>query len=158
MGASNKESHDFRIMYRKIADYCAENEHCLYDIKLKLLYWKVDDQMIQEIVEKLKAEKFVDERRYAEAFARGKFRNLKWGKIKIRYELKNKRRPETYINQALAVIDPVEYNECLRGMAMQKIKSLGGNTTLNRQKTIRYLVGKGFEAEFVVRVLGNDEE
>jgi SOS response regulatory protein OraA/RecX len=43
-------------------------------------------------------------------------------------------------------------------MAMQKIKSLGGNTTLNRQKTIRYLVGKGFEAEFVVRVLGNDEE
>ena len=75
---------------QKIKHYCAYQERCHSEVKEKLYslgVWKKDqDQMIATMIE----EGYLNEERFAIAFASGRFKIKHWGRVKIRYELKQK--------------------------------------------------------------------
>ena len=50
----------------------------------------VKEHIIKNILTDLILEKFIDEQRFSESFCRGKFRIKRWGKLKIKNELKTK--------------------------------------------------------------------
>lgn len=135
---------------QKLKQYCAYQERCHREVKEKLYalgVWKRDhDEIIATLIE----ENYLNEERFAIAYAGGKFRIKGWGRVKIKYELKQKRVSEYCIKKALKQIDESDYIAKLTKLAIEKYQSLKGEQYLIRKKkTIDYLVGRGFELDLI---------
>ena len=135
---------------QKLKHYCGYQERCHSEVKEKLYalgVWKKDkDEIIAVLIE----EKYLDEERFAIAFAGGRFRIKQWGRVKIKYELKQKQVSEYSIKKALKQIDEADYRKLLYKLAKGKYASLKNEQPLQqKKKTIDYLMGKGFEMELV---------
>lgn len=134
----------------KMQSWCAYQERSQFDALQKLFKMGVEKETAEEIIAQLISENFISEERYAIAFAGGKFRIKKWGKEKIRNELRKHKIPESIITTTLARLDPTLYDDELDKLVSKKIKSLKG---LGRDKmylkTFGYLVGKGYEAALI---------
>jgi regulatory protein len=101
-------------------------------------------------------ENYLNEERFAIAFAGGKWRVKQWGRVKIKYELKQKQVSEYCIKKALKQIVEEEYLQVLDKIAMEKYASLKSEQYLVRKKkTIDYLMGKGFESDLITRTLAH---
>ncbi len=141
---------------QKLKHYCAYQERCHSEVKEKLYnlgVWKKDhDEIIANLIE----EKYLDEERFAIAFAGGKSRIKQWGRVKIRYELKQKQVSEYSIKKALKQIDEEEYRKMLATLAKQKYASLKNEQWLIRKKkTIDHLLQKGYELPLVNEIVGS---
>jgi regulatory protein len=135
---------------QKLKHYCAYQERCHSEVKEKLYalgVWKNEhDVIIAALIE----EGYLNEERFAIAFASGRFRMKQWGKVKIKYELKQKQVSEYSIKKALKQIDEEEYLATFKKLAKEKYASLKAEQYLVRKKkTMDYLLAKGFEMELV---------
>lgn len=143
---------------QKLKHYCAYQERCHQEVKEKLFQlgiWKHDhDEIIATLIE----ENYLNEERFAIAFAGGKFRVKHWGRVKIKYELKQKQVSEYCIKKALKQIDEEEYVQQLKKLADEKYSSLKAEQYLVRKKkTMDYLVARGFEIDLVRKQLEADD-
>ncbi len=139
---------------QKAKHYCGYQERCHSEVKEKLYnlgIWKKDqDEIIATLIE----ENYLDEERFAIAFAGGRFRIKQWGRVKIKNELKQKQVSDYSIKKALKKIDEEEYLKVLDKLAKEKYTSLKSEQHLIRKKkTMDYLIGKGFEMELVRGVM-----
>ncbi len=135
---------------QKLKHYCAYQERCHSEVKEKLYQlgvWKKDhDEIMAALIE----ENYLNEERFAIAFAGGKFRVKQWGRVKIKYELKQKQVSEYSIKKAMKQIDEEEYLSVLNKLAKEKYAALKSEQYLVRKKkTMVYLQAKGFEADLV---------
>ncbi len=135
---------------QKLKHYCAYQERCHSEVKEKLYslgVWKKDhDGIISTLIE----ENYLNEERFAIAYAGGKWRVKHWGRVRIKYELKQKQISEYCIKKALKQIDEEEYLRVLNETAAAKYASLKNDQYLVRKKkTMDYLVNRGFEISLV---------
>jgi regulatory protein len=137
------------MMAEKARTLCATREYCISDIRNKLGTWGVaDKEETEEIIRLLVSERFIDEQRYASAYARDKLRYNKWGKIKIRYSLNMKGLPGDCIREALECIDEGEYLDIATKLIQAMVKSKKAESSqLLREKVLRSMQAKGFEYE-----------
>lgn len=142
---------------QKLKHYCAYQERCHSEVKEKLYnlgVWKKDHN---EIIATLIEENYLNEERFAKAFAGGRFRIKQWGRVKIKYELKQKQVSDYSIKKALKQIEEEEYLKVLGKLAAEKYTSLKNEQHLIRKKkTMDYLIGKGFEMELVRGAMEKD--
>ena len=139
---------------QKLKHYCAYQERCHSEVKEKLYNLGVWKNEHDEIIATLIEENYLNEERFAIAFASGRFRIKQWGRIKIKYELKQKQVSDYSIKKALKQIDEADYLKVLNKLAKEKYASLKNEQYLIRKKkTIDYLIGKGFEMELVRAVV-----
>jgi regulatory protein len=136
---------------QKARHYCAYQERCHSEVKEKLYslgLWKKD---VEEALSALIEENYLNEERFAIQFAGGRFRLKNWGRVKIRYELKQKQVSEYCIKKALAAIDEETYLHTLRKQASEKWKILKGekNVFSKKRKLQDFLLQKGFESELI---------
>jgi regulatory protein len=139
---------------QKLKHYCAYQERCHSEVKEKLYslgVWKQEqDQLISLLIE----ENYLNEERFAIAFAGGKFRAKQWGRVKIKYDLRQKQVSAYCIKKALQQIDEEEYLKVLTKFAKEKYASLKSEQYLVRKKkTLAYLLQRGFESELVNDIL-----
>lgn len=140
--------------YSKMAQLCSRSEQCSVDIRKKMVAYEIMDELVEEIIAKLKTEKFLDDERYVKAYVSDKFRLNKWGKIKIRHYLKAKGLSDSLIETGLKEIDDDQYKKVL--IAIIKEKSRKVKTTNKYEKTgqiIRFAQSRGFEPEIIHRYL-----
>ncbi|MBY5951913.1 RecX family transcriptional regulator [Algoriphagus marincola] len=134
----------------KIAAFCAYQERCVWEVRRKLYEKGIAEAQIEKLIGFLLREKFIDEGRYAKAFARGKFRLKKWGKNRIRMELKMRQVPEDLIRKGLLEIDPTEYYDTLLLETEKKWeKTKEPDLYKKRFKVVGYLMQRGFEQDLV---------
>ncbi len=145
-------------VFRKAADYCAYQERCSNEVYTKCISWGLSVSDAASLIKKLISEGFIDEQRFAIAYARGKFKNNKWGKIKIVAELKSKQIPEPIIAKAISLIEEQDYAQIILELIKKKIPSLGNNKHENKQKVFRYLASKGFEHGAIARIISQLEQ
>ncbi|MDZ4808852.1 MAG: regulatory protein RecX [Bacteroidota bacterium] len=139
---------------QKLKHYCAYQERCHSEVKEKLYNLGVWKKEHDEIIASLIEENYLNEERFAIAFAGGRFRIKQWGRVKIKYELKQKQVSDYSIKKALKQIDETDYLKVLTKLAKEKYTSLKSEQHLIRKKkTINYLIGKGFEMELVRGVM-----
>jgi regulatory protein len=142
---------------QKLKHYCAYQERCHSEVKEKLYnlgIWKKDHD---EITATLIEENYLNEERFAIAFASGRFRIKQWGRVKIKYELKQKQVSEYSIKKALKQIDEEEYIKVLDKLVKEKYASLKNEQHLIRKKkTIDYLMQKGFEPQLITNSLAEN--
>ena len=141
---------DFAGAKSKIAKYCAYQERAHAEVEQKLYSYGITPDQVQDILAWLITENYVNEGRYATAFAGGKFRMKKWGKIKITNHLKQKKVSQYCINQALSLINEDDYVSTVEQLILQKRDSISADNMFElRNKVARYVIGKGFEPEKV---------
>jgi regulatory protein len=136
----------------KAEKYCAYQERSQLEVKNKLLGMGLMMAETNEILVELVRDNFINEERFAQAFAKGKLKVRKWGNRKITMALKNKGITETLIQKVLREIDPNQYIEELRFSIQKKARTLKESDPWKRAgKLKQYLIGKGFEPELVFK-------
>ena len=139
---------------QKLKHYCAYQERCHSEVKEKLYQLGVWKKEHDEIIASLIEENYLNEERFAVAYAGGHFRIKQWGRIKIKYELKQKRVSEYSIKKALRQIEDEEYGKVLEKLAREKYAALKNEQYLvRRKKTADYLITKGYEVDLVNTIL-----
>jgi regulatory protein len=139
----------------KIKQYCAYQERCHAEVKEKLYYFGLYKKDVEQLMSQLIEENYLNEERFAIQYAGGKFRMNKWGKIKIKYALKQKQVSEYSIKKALQQISEEDYKNTLQKLAEQKLKTLKTerNSFARKKKLQDYLLQKGYESELVRDVI-----
>jgi regulatory protein len=133
---------------------CVKQERCQSEIYKKLKEWGIEEENSEEIITQLIIENFIDEKRFAQLYSRSKFNQLKWGKIKISYELKQKGISEKCIQYGLQEIDNKVYIKTLQKEIEKKTKELKENNTfILKNKIIKYFYSKGYEPELTIELL-----
>ncbi len=140
---------------QKIKKYCDYQERSHKDVKKKLYSFGLYKQEVESLLSQMIVEGNLNEERFAISFARGKFRINKWGKVKIKYELKLKEVSEYCIKIALASIDETEYVLTLDKLCGNKLKIMDNEKFLiaKRSKLYAYLAQKGYERHLINGVL-----
>ena len=134
----------------KIQKYCAYQERCHQEVKFKLNTYGLSSEEVDEIVSTLITENFVNEARFAKAFAGGKFRIKKWGRNKIVNELESHGLTNACILLGLKEIDSSDYAKTLRGLLLKKAEEISDdNLFLKRNKVARFAIAKGYEPDLV---------
>ena len=139
---------------QKLKHFCGYQERNHYETVQKLyslgLYKKDVEILLSQLIE----ENYLNEERYAIAFAGGKFRIKQWGRAKIKYELQQHKVSSYNITNALKEITEIDYLKTLETLATKKWVALKGEQYLNRQaKTTSYLLQKGFELHLISTVI-----
>lgn len=138
-----------------IKHFCAYQERCHSEVRSKLLELSFRGDELEEAIAALIAEDYLNEERFARSYVGGKFRILKWGRKKIIQQLKLKQVSEYCIRKGLQEIDATDYYNTLSRLAAQKLDELRKEKSprIRNQKTIRYLVQKGYETGLILEVL-----
>ncbi|UZD21245.1 regulatory protein RecX [Algoriphagus halophytocola] len=147
---SGKKSWSQEEAFEKLTTFCAYQDRCPWEIRRKLYEKGIKDEPAERLIAELVQEEFVNESRFARSFARGKFRLKKWGKNRIRMELKMREIPEDLIRKGLAEIDPEEYYETLLTLTEKKWDTTKEPDAYKKKyKVIQYLMNRGFEMDLV---------
>lgn len=136
----------------KMRHFCAYQERCHGEVRLRLKAFPLDAEEVETVVSRLIEDDFLNEERFAVAWAGGKFRMLQWGRVRIRYELKRKGLGEYNIRKGLAAIDEEEYISTLERLARARWETErrgAGHEGLKRQRLAAFLVRKGYEPDLI---------
>ena len=153
------ENELYGLALAQMMSLCSSREYCRADIATKLESKKLQEKDIDKIIAQLEKEKFIDEERYARAFANDKFRYNDWGKIKISSHLKAKHIPDRHIMVALEGIEEREYLEKIQKLLTAKRKTIKAKNQYDLYgKLFRYGQSKGFESELLYRFINSPEE
>lgn len=138
----------------KARKYCAYQERAAREVMLKLRSWKVPASQWEAITGHLKREGFLDDERYARAYARSKLNQNHWGKLKIRAALRRAGLGEEHIMAALDELDAESYQDILSGLLEKKVAELSARRDARiKGKAAAFCIGKGFEADLVWEAL-----
>lgn len=138
---------------------CAGRETCASDIERHLRTRGIPTEETEEIIQRLYDERYLDDARYATAYARDKMRFDHWGRLKIGYSLRVKGIADGVVREALGELDEEEYLGVLRAVLETKRRSLHRlEGRALRQKLLAFAQQRGFELSLTVRLLGEEEE
>lgn len=141
------------VTLNKLQQYCAYQDRSHAEVRTKLLSLKVYGDDLEEIMSLLIQDKYLDELRYACSYARGKFRMKRWGKVKIKINLRKNQVSDYCIRKAMQEIDEEEYLEVLDNLYSKKFTSCTDtNPLVCKQKAIKYCQSRGFEMDLILAV------
>ncbi|MFM2284656.1 MAG: hypothetical protein RLZZ543_153 [Bacteroidota bacterium] len=142
----------------KMKKFCAYQERSQHEVRQKLYQSAIRGEEAEFVIGELIRENFLNEERFARAFARGKFRMKQWGKIRIRLELQHKGVSEPCIRKGLSEISESDYKKT----ALNVLKKLsGGNLPESRKEAWKLqskMRSKGFEPELLQSLIKGLED
>lgn len=164
MAELEKDRDALRVLDR-MRMLCSRREYCTEDIRKKISMAlsrntpasePFSDAACQDLTGKilgeLKKDRYIDDLRYATAFARDKAAISGWGAVKIRYALAAKRIGNDVIDEALSCIDTGKASEKLEKILAGRYRSLKDDPAW-RMKLIRYALGRGYVYDDIMAVL-----
>ncbi|WP_340152735.1 regulatory protein RecX [uncultured Marivirga sp.] len=138
------------------ARYCATQDRTQQQVRDKLYDWGLYGDEVEEVIAWLISEDFINEERFAQSYVRGHFRLKKWGRIKIKQGLEQKKISEYCIKVGMKEIDVEEYQDTIFKLLEKKWKTIkDSNQYIKKQKVVRYLLQKGFESDLVWSEIDN---
>lgn len=153
MNKESGKSYTIKEATLKLMQYCAYRDRSQKEVEDKLLEMRMIPEAREQIIIKLMQENFLNEERFARSFVRGKFRIKKWGRYKIKQELKLREISSPIIKLAMTEIDDRDYRSTLYALAEKKLNLLREPNPLKRKKKLTdHLLQKGYEAGLVFEV------
>mgnify|MGYP001306394597 CR=1 FL=1 len=150
----NKKIYDINIAIDRLKHYCSLQDRCQWDILKKMNDWKLQKNTQDHILEILITDQYVNEERFSISFCQGKFRIKKWGKNKIKSELKKRNISQYCIDKGLDTINNDEYLKILKTLLKQKKnQTKEKNPFIKKNKIAQYLLQKGFESNLIWDIL-----
>ncbi len=138
------------VILNKLRHYCAYQERCHEEVRTKILALKIYGEGLEEIINKLIEEDFLNEERFSKAYSGGRFRIKKWGRNKIINELKKRKISEYCIKMGLSEIDADDYSATMNKLIQSALKRYKSNNPFEtKNKTAKFLISKGYESNLV---------
>ena len=148
------KSYTFLEIKQKMVNYCVYQDRCHQEVEQKMRDFLLVPEAKEELLLYLMRENYLNEERFARSYIRGKFYLKSWGRNKIRNHLKFKGVPEKLINKNFDEIDGDDYEKTLRKLWHDYYSRQSGVQDYQKKsKTIKYLLGKGFEYENIQEVM-----
>jgi regulatory protein len=145
--------------YLTLAALCAQAEHCQWEMVEKMRKWEIPEEAQARIMERLVKERYVDDERFARAFAKDKVRYNKWGRRKVEQALWQKHIDEDIRKNVLNEIDDEEYLSVLLPLLKQKRKSIKAQNDYElNQKLMRFALGRGFTFDIIKQCIDVEDE
>ena len=130
--------------------YCSYQERCHVEVRTKLLEFTVTEHEREQIIVHLIQHNFLNEERFASVFSISKFHQKKWGRIRIKKELKARKISDYLISKSLKSIPSEEYETTFNALAEKHWDSITEKNKLKkRKKCCDYLLRKGWESDWV---------
>jgi regulatory protein len=129
-----------------IRKYCAYQERSHFEVRMKLISLQVYGDRLEEMIMKLIEEDYLNEERFVRAFVSGKTNIKKWGRIKIRAALQQKKVHGRLIDKVLQEIDADLYLNNLHNLLLKRMST-------GTQELYRYAQTKGYEFALIQEVL-----
>jgi regulatory protein len=147
----------------KMRNWCAYQERSQNEARQKLYEFRLEPEITESIIIELINENYLNDERFAMAFASGKFRIKQWGKIKIKMGLRQHKISDYCIKKALESIGDTDYEKALVKVIEKKLNhTKGGDQRKNFYTVSNHAISRGFESELVIEqlklLLGNIEE
>lgn len=140
--------------YNRLAALCSRTEYCLADLRRKFQAWLLPEGAEERILRKLQEEGYVDEGRYACAFARDKFRQNRWGRQRVAMELRRRGIADALVDAALQEIPDTDSDATLTALLRQRLRATKAkDDTELFLKLLRYSVGRGYSLDEAHRCL-----
>jgi regulatory protein len=141
----------------KASAYCARRERTAQDVVAYLATYNLTADEQDEVLAVLRRNDFLNEKRYARAFAMDRFRFHRWGRNKIRHALRAKQVPDAYIEAGIGVVPEEDYRQTALALVHQKIHTLGSVPWVEKKaKTVRFMVAKGYEPDYIYDLLNGE--
>ncbi len=138
----------------KLEKFCIYQDRCHYDVEKKLKSLHVDEDTYNQVLMDLIQDNFLNEERFVFNYVRGKFNQKKWGKNKIKFELKKRAIHDSLITKALNQIDSEYYFNTLKDLFLKKqLLTKETNPFLKNKKVISYLINRGYEYDLIKEVM-----
>ena len=136
---------------QKAKHYCAYQERCHSEVRDKLYSFGLHRNEVEQLITQLIEEDFLNEERFAIAYAGGKFRMKQWGKEKIKYGLKQRHVSDYCIKKSLVSIPASDYNKTFTSVADKKLSTLKSekNIFIKKKKMKDFLQQRGFELALI---------
>lgn len=145
---------DEKEILAKILKYCAYRERTWQEVNQKFYEYQTPADIKERITAFLQAENYVNNERYTQAYVRGKSSIKKWGKQKIKNELRGKNISGEAVDEALDTIDETIYKQTLLDLLIKKNNTLKDSIKQERKnKIIRYGLSKGYEMRIIYECL-----
>lgn len=142
-------------MRLRLAGLCSRIEQCSHDLRRKILNAGLSATQAEEILLFLREGKFLDDTRFARAYASDKARFSGWGVLKIRGGLMAKQIPADIIEAALGSIDRREYIEAFKRAASAKARSLDLSLPEDAARLYRHLASRGYEPALISKAVSS---
>ena len=147
---------DEKVALAKAEHFCAYQERAQQEVRDKLYEWGLWPEAVENIIVKLIGDNFLNEERFAKAYAQGKFKQKGWGRMKIKQGLKFKKVPDVLIKKALQTIDGDDYIAMLTKVLNKKAALLTEKDDYKRRyKLQQYAIGRGYESDLIGDILKN---
>lgn len=141
---------DYKKALHKAAILCSQQERCISDIRKKLVNWELSEEECDKAISKLLSDKYLDDTRYSRFFVRDKFRFNGWGRIKIKYQLKQKGISTLSIEDALEEIEEDEYYNKLAELLQVKMRQLNNKDPWKAKASmVRFAQSRGYEPQII---------
>ena len=134
-----------------IEQYCQYQERCHQQVRDKLYSLGANTEEVECLIATLIEKDLLNEQRFANAYTRGHFINKKWGRIKIKYALKQLKVSDFCISKSMKEINDQDYENVLKGLIEKKNKDYKATTIAwqRKAKIQQYLLQKGYENELI---------
>ena len=139
----------------KIRKYCSYQDRSMREVRRKMAELLIPEEEAELLMEELIAEHYVDDARFAESFIRGKMNIKRWGRVKIRAELAMRGISAEVMNEKISEIDVDAYHANLRYLIQKWENEHPGG---ERDKLIRFLMGKGYEYAEIAAAMQNHHQ
>ena len=151
---NEKKSYTFLEIKQKMANYCVYQDRCHQEVEQKMWDFLLIPEAKEEILLFLMKENYLNEERFTRSYIRGKFYMKSWGRNKIRNHLKFKGITEKLITQSFDEIKEEDYDKTLKKIYLNYYDKLKGlQEYQKRSKTIKYLLGRGFEYQNITNAI-----
>jgi regulatory protein len=139
----------------KAANFCAYQERTHKEVRQRLVELAVFGDESEAIIAWLIENNYLNEERFARIFAGSKFRQKKWGRIKIRQELKMRGVSDYCLKVGMSEIDGDDYLVTLQEIIEKKSQDIkDSNKLIIKQKLVKFALSRGFEHDLVFDVVG----
>lgn len=139
----------------RAAALCDKCEQCSPDIIRKLAAWGIGSTDTSRIIARLKETRYLDDMRFARAYAHDKMAFSGWGRYKIIAGLRAKRLGREYVDASCDELDEEEYASIAEKVVRAKSRTMpeGLLTYENRMKALRHAAGRGFEPRLISDII-----
>jgi len=141
---------EYQKALHSAADMCSRQERCVSEIRKKLIKWELTEEEVETAIAYLIKEKFIDEDRFASFYVRDKFRFNGWGRIKIRWQLRQKEVNNASLEEALESLNEESYLEKLAELLYNKKRQIRNKDVWQTKAAlVRFGQSRGFEPDLV---------
>lgn len=145
---NSKSTSSVKDIIQKLEHYCSYQERCHIEVSEKLRSFVLNQEEKDKIIVHLIESNFLNEERFALVFSISKFHQKKWGKIRIKNELKARKISDYLVTKALKEIPTEEYEITFENLAEKHWETITEKNDLKkRKKFCDYLLRKGWESE-----------